>query len=342
MSALSTLLRCGAPARRRLRGLTQGSIALAAAAALVATPLQAATPTATTSTAATTAATSTGYTQTRYPIVLVHGFLGASMFGPVDYFYGIVDALRQGGAVVYAPSVSAANSSEVRGEQLLRYLQSLQAAYGYTKFNLVGHSQGGTTARYVAAVAPQLVASVTTVGTAHAGTKVADALIATTTSTGTTALVGVLGTAAVSFISALGGNPQLSQDFLAALKANSTAGQVQFNAKYPQGAPTTACGTGPAVVNGIRYDSLGGAAVLTNPLDISDPVLLAGSSFYGTERNDGVVGQCSNHWGTVLRDDYPWNHLDEINQVFGLRSVFSPDPVAVYRAQANRLKSFGL
>jgi triacylglycerol lipase len=44
----------------------------------------------------------------------------------------------------------------------------------------------------------------------------------------------------------------------------------------------------------------------------------------------------------VVRDDYPWNHLDEVNQAFGLRGLFSPDPVAMYRAQANRLKSLGL
>ena len=59
------------------------------------------------------------YTQTRYPIVLVHGLFGFDAIGPVDYFHGIAGALRDGGATVYAPSVSAANLSEVRGEQLL-------------------------------------------------------------------------------------------------------------------------------------------------------------------------------------------------------------------------------
>jgi triacylglycerol lipase len=95
-------------------------------------------------------------------------------------------------------------------------------------------------------------------------------------------------------------------------------------------------------VNGVRYHSYGGTSVLTNVLDVSDAVLGAGALFFGFEQNDGVVGQCSSHWGKVIRDDYPWNHLDEVNQAFGLRGLFSPDPVAMYRVQANRLKMLGL
>ena len=71
-------------------------------------------------------------------------------------------------------------------------------------------------------------------------------------------------------------------------------------------------------------------------------LLGAGSLVFGFEQNDGLVGRCSSHWGTVLRDDYPWNHLDEVNQVFGLRGLFSSSPASVLRAQANRLKSLGL
>ena len=68
-----------------------------------------------------------GYTQTRYPIVLVHGLFGFDSALGVDYFYGIPDALRQGGARVFVAQVSAANSTEVRGEQLLAQAQKLVA-----------------------------------------------------------------------------------------------------------------------------------------------------------------------------------------------------------------------
>ena len=62
---------------------------------------------------------------------------------------------------------------------------------------------------------------------------------------------------------------------------------------------------------------------------------------YG-ENNDGLVGQCSSHLGTVIRDDYTMNHLDEINQLFGLTALFSTNPKSVFRTQANRLKNNGL
>jgi len=42
--------------------------------------------------------------------------------------------------------------------------------------NLIGHSQGGLDVRYVAAVRPDLVASVTTIGAPHQGAQVADYL----------------------------------------------------------------------------------------------------------------------------------------------------------------------
>jgi triacylglycerol lipase len=282
------------------------------------------------------------YTQTKHPIVLVHGLLGFDALGPVQYFYGVPAELRAGGATVYTASVSQSNSSEVRGEQLLRELQTLKARYGHSKFNLVGHSHGGNTARYVAAVAPDLVASVTTMGTPHAGSKVADGLNAITSGTGTQGAVAAVVNGLSSLIAALSGSAGNPQNALASLKSLSSAGAADFNRRFPQGAPTSSCGSGPGLVNGVRYYSMGGTSVGTNLLDAGDGFLVAGSVFFGFEANDGLVGRCSNHWGQVLRDDYGWNHIDEINHVFGLRGLFSSDPVSVYRAHANRLKGQGL
>ena len=104
-------------------------------------------------------ASAAGYTQTRYPIVLVHGLLGWDNIGPFDYWFGITDALRRDGADVYVAQVSAANSTEVRGEQLLTYVRQVLAATGAQKVNLIGHSHGGPTSRYDASVRPDLVAS---------------------------------------------------------------------------------------------------------------------------------------------------------------------------------------
>lgn len=282
------------------------------------------------------------YTKTQYPIVLVHGLLGFDALGPVQYFYGVPSELRRSGATVYTASVSQSNSTEVRGEQLLKELQTLKARYGHTKFNLVGHSHGGNTIRYVAAVSPGLVASVTSVGTPHQGSKVADGLQGITNWTGTTGLVAGVVNGLSSVIAYLSGSSANPQNALASLQSLSTKGAQDFNRRFPQGAPTTSCGQGPEVVNGVRYYSMGGTSVLTNVLDVSDGFLGAAGLFFGFEQNDGLVGRCSNHWGKVLRDDYGWNHVDQINHVFGLRSIFSSDPVTVYRVHANRLKSLGL
>ncbi|HFC31030.1 MAG TPA: alpha/beta fold hydrolase, partial [Oceanospirillales bacterium] len=117
------------------------------------------------------------YTKTKYPIVLVHGLLGFDqIFGSYDYFYRIPAELEDDGATIFVADVSAVNSSEVRGEQLLEQLETIKALYGYQKFNLIGHSHGGPTARYVASVRPDLVASVTSFGGPHKGSDVADAL----------------------------------------------------------------------------------------------------------------------------------------------------------------------
>ena len=290
----------------------------------------------------TSALAQANYTKTKYPVVLVHGLLGFDSILGVDYWYGIPSNLRAGGAKVYVASVSASNYSEVRGEQLIRDLDNLRAIHGHAKFNLIGHSHGGPTIRYVASVRPDLVASVTSVGSPHKGSKVADGLNATLPpGSPLRPIVAGFVDALSLLIGTLSGNgdPQYA---LGALASLSTSGANAFNAQHPQGIPASACGQGAASVNGIRYYSWGGTSVWTNVFDAGDPLLIAGSLFFGSEDNDGLVGRCSSHLGTVLRDDYPWNHLDEVNQVFGLRGLFTSDPVSVVRAHANRLKNAGL
>jgi len=292
-----------------------------------------------------------GYTQTRHPIVLAHGLLGFdSILGVYDYWYGMPSDLRAGGARVYVASYSASNYSEVRGEQLIRDLDTLRAIYGHQKFNLVGHSHGGPTIRYVAAVRPDLVASVTSIGSPHTGSKVADGLSTTfpAGSYGRTLVAGFVN-ALSTFIAVMSGNND-PQDALGALTSLNSAGAAQFNARYGHGMPATSCGAGASVstipyrgVNhSVRNYSWGGTSVLTHVLDASDPLLGAGSLFFGSEQNDGLVGRCSSHFGVVLRDDYGWNHLDEVNQILGLTSWFASDPKSVLRAHANRLKVAGL
>lgn len=288
------------------------------------------------------AVSSSGYTKTKYPIVLCHGMAGFdSLFGVVDYFHGVVSNLQQDGATVYVTHVPQFASSEQRGEALLEQIEDIVAASGHPRVNLIGHSHGGFDVRYVAAVRPDLVASVTTVGSPHKGADLADFLRDNINEGGFTEAVAATLAGSLGMLIGLLSGDLADQDAVAAMESLTDEGAGAFNAKYPAGLPGSACGNGSEVAGGIRYYSWSGTLPLTNALDISDPALGVSSLVYG-ESNDGLVGKCSSHFGKVIRDDYWMNHLDEVNQVFGLVSLFATNPKTVFRQHANRLKNLGL
>jgi triacylglycerol lipase len=288
-------------------------------------------------------ATASTYTKTRYPIVLAHGMSGFDrLFGVLDYWHGVAGALGEGGAKVYVTKVSAFNSTEVRGEQLLAQVEQIAAASGAGKVNLVGHSHGGLDVRYVLAVRPDLVASVTTIGTPHRGSDVADFLADNTTPNGFTQTVLSLFVDGLGTVINLLTGADNPQDSLAGLNSLTSAGMASFNAEYPAGVPAGSCGDGAAEADGARLYSWSGASVVTNLLDSSDYPLGLSALAFGGRDNDGLVGRCSSHFGRVVRDDYTMNHVDEANQVLGLTALFATDPLSVYRSHANRLKNAGL
>lgn len=286
------------------------------------------------------------YGKTRYPIVLAHGMAGFSKIGPVDYWYGIPQELAKNGANVYVTQVASFESSEARGEQLLSQVKMILAITGAPKVNLIGHSHGSHSIRYVAGVLPSRIASATAVGGPNGGSPVADVI------GGATSIPGVGPIAASTLSSVVNGlfalvdvlsGQEYRQDALAGLASLTTAGSADFTRRFPAGMPaaTNRCGEGAYSVNGVRYFSWGGTGGMTNLLDVTDvPMALLGVVF--PEPNDGLVGRCSSHLGQVLRDNYNMNHLDEVNQLLGLTSIFETDPKAVFRAQANRLKNLGL
>jgi triacylglycerol lipase len=286
---------------------------------------------------------SSGYTQTKYPVVLAHGMLGFDSLLGVDYWYGIPGALRRDGASVYITEVSQLNTSEARGEELLAQVEEIVAISGKPKVNLIGHSHGGPTIRYVAAVSPNLIASATSVGAPHKGSAAADFIRQVPPgSAGETLLAGIvngLGTL-INFLS--GSSSTSPQNALGSLESLNSQGAARFNAKFPQGIPTTACGEGAYSVSGVRYYSWSGTSPVTNIIDPSDLLLGATALTFNGAANDGLVGRCSSHMGKVIRDNYRMNHLDEVNQTLGLTSLFETDPVTVYRQHANRLKNDGL
>jgi len=285
---------------------------------------------------------SSTYAQTKYPIVLAHGMFGwNTILGVFEYWNGIPADLKSNGATVFSTQVSGLDSSEARGEQLLSQVKTILAVTGAKKVNLMGHSHGGQSIRYVAAVIPAQVASVSAIGSPTKGAPVADLVLALGKIS--PALESVVFTAfngLDSLITTLSGG-KFTPNAQASLTALSTAGAAAFNAKYPQAVPTTACGSGAATVNGVNYYSWGGTSVTTNIFDPTDALLAVTSLAFVGGANDGLVGQCSSHLGVVLRDNYPFNHLDEVNLLFGLKGL-GADPVGVIRTQANRLKLAGM
>ncbi len=288
------------------------------------------------------------YAQTKYPIVLVHGMLGFDSILGMDYFYGVEDALEDKGAKVFAVQVTALDSSEARGEELLIQVEEILAITGASKVNLIGHSHGGPTARYLASIRPDMVASVTSVGSPHTGSDVGDLVQDISDSSevvtaGVSAIVNALG----SFINLLSSNPTSDgQNSLGTLESLNSEGAAAFNAAYPEGMPTSYCGSGanPAS-NGVHYYSWSGTSPYTNVFDPADPFLAIASTAFALdsgEENDGLVGRCSSHLGSVIRDNYKMNHLDEVNLFIGIHHLFETDPVTVYEQQANRLKNAGL
>lgn len=286
---------------------------------------------------------------TQHPIVLVHGLFGFERIGSLDLFYGVRQALRSAGTQVFIPQLSATHCNEVRGQQLLAQIDRVLAGTGTRKVNLIGHSQGALAARYAAAVAPERVASVTSVSGPNHGSELADCLRkALTPGHLPEQIAEAVATLFVEFLSFIAGSPKIPHNAIAALNALTTDGVAGFNAKYPQGLPSTWGGNGQELVNGVRYFSWSGTLgnLLGEGSNALDPLhqFCRGFSWFFTreaEQNDGMVGRFSSHLGTVLRSDYPLDHLDTINQTAGLVRK-GIDPVELYLAHAEYLKHIGL
>lgn len=102
-----------------------------------------------------------------------------------NYWYGIEDALRKAGVEVITAKVAPFDSISHRAQLLDMLLSETSKNYPgmklgeRVKVNLIGHSMGGLDARYLiskiqSAKSPYEVVSLTTIGTPHRGSEVAD------------------------------------------------------------------------------------------------------------------------------------------------------------------------
>jgi triacylglycerol lipase len=124
-------------------------------------------------------------TPARYPVVLVNGLDASPLF---RYSDRIVRTMREaGGHAVFLATLPPYEPPHVRAPLLWRRVKEILVATGAEKVNLVCHSLGGLDCRYLASpgglrwdlpdeasAMSRAIASVTTIGTAHRGTRVAD------------------------------------------------------------------------------------------------------------------------------------------------------------------------
>ncbi|MFT7185307.1 MAG: triacylglycerol lipase [Pseudohongiellaceae bacterium] len=284
------------------------------------------------------------YTKTKYPIVLVHGVTGFDTLGGlINYFHKIPYNLERSGAKVNTVSVSFVNSSEKRGKQLADYISGL----GVSKVNIMAHSQGAPTARVAASIIPNKIASITSINGVNYGSKVADVLTGVIRpgswiAGGADAIAIALGNVVDKLSSS--NNPQ---DGLAALETLTTRGTTNLNnALGWKGVNRTYCrGSSENVSinnNNIKMYSWTGKSPTSNVLDVTDAFLyITSKAFKRGEANDGLVAACATKMGRVISTSYNLNHIDAINHLFGIRSLWT-NPISLYRSQANRLKNAGL
>jgi len=206
----------------------------------------------------------------RYPVVLAHGLLG---FDEVEvagvrhqYFHGLAAKLEGHAPAIHCPRVAGAGSVAARAQELAVCIRALP----HRRVNVIAHSMGGLDARYaiVRLGLRSRVASLTTIGTPHLGTPLADAGIALGERLGVCAALQRLG-----------------MD-LGAFYDLTTVKMAEFNRAVPDMAS-------------VAYASVVGVARAkrrTHPLLVPGYLYLRGTS----GENDGVVPAESQRWGEVL------------------------------------------
>ena len=113
---------------------------------------------------------------TRYPVVFAHGLFGFDVIEVSGrrhgYFRGIEGRLQQFGTQMYLLRVSPMGAIRLRARQLAEQVRRLPV----DRVNIIAHSMGGLDARYAISHLgiSDRIASLTTIGTPHHGTPIAD------------------------------------------------------------------------------------------------------------------------------------------------------------------------
>lgn len=277
---------------------------------------------------------------TRYPVLLVNGIDTSPLF---RYSERIVASLeQQTGVDVTLATLTPWESPLRRAPELLKYVQHTLQRTGAGKVNLICHSLGGLDCRYL--VSPnglgadlgvegldELVASITTIGTAHRGTRAADVLLGLVPDDGTRAqTINDFASLAGDWFSAT----QLEHDvhLRDALQALTTTSAPAFNAQvtdapdvfyqsfagvsHPLGESNAALDEREARLCLADLESL--ATRSSGAHDAMALVLVPFNDVVGLRGNenlphDGFVTVDSARWG-VFRGCIPADHMEQLGQ----------------------------
>jgi triacylglycerol esterase/lipase EstA (alpha/beta hydrolase family) len=271
----------------------------------------------------------------RYPLVLLHGLGGTDAYlDLISYFYGVESALSESGYAVSTPTVDPFQATAERAEQWAEHLDRLVAEGAGRRFNLIGHSQGGLDARYLAAhLDPEArVASIVTIGTPHRGTPVADAAVGLLDISWLGAVTAELLVDSLGLLLGAGSD----QELIDQLRDLSTGSQADFNASVPDRGDVyyaSWAGRTCGLLDLYCIAETGGEVV--DPLLVAPLLLLSVVS----GDSDGIVPVSSAQWGDY-RGEVSADHIDQVGHLLGSTAA-SFDHIAFYREEAVRLAAQG-
>ncbi len=265
----------------------------------------------------------------RYPVLMVHGVGFRDLKWPL--YWGRIPAVLTGtGAVLFYGQQDCWARTEDNARSIRARIRQILDETGAEKVNIIAHSKGGLDARMAASSLGMGdgIASITTIGTPHRGSKTIDRLLKAPGS-----LFNIASFAVDNWIGLIG---DTRPDFYAVCRDFSTEYAEAFNRANPD-------------VPGVFYQSFAG--IMKTPL--SDINLSTANIIVKMIEgdNDGLVTVESAKWGesfTLLtgRTNRGVSHYDEIDfRRAPLSSKSTGDGVAdicdVYRSIVNGLAERG-
>jgi triacylglycerol lipase len=243
------------------------------------------------------------YCDTRFPVIFVSGLGFHDQNRLMNYWGLIPDFLKQHGCDVYTANQEAFISIPDNAIKLKYRILDILETSKKDKINIIGHSKGGLEARYMVSRLgmDDQVSSITTLGTPHRGTHLADIIL------GRLPIPKIATARLVNIYARLMGDDR--PDSLRAVVQVTTDGMSKFNEEVQD-------------VDGVYYQSYASHVNKDYPNVLWKT--LAGIIKPYEAKNDGMVGIESSKWGNyrglMHTSDAPSvNHADMVGltQFFG-------------------------